>query len=418
MSDTTTAGPGISTRAQAIKPSSTLAVTERAKALRAAGEDVLGFAAGEPDFPTPAAVVEAAKSALDAGQTRYSPSIGDPATRDAIARKLTEENGLPGIEAGNVAVSVGGKHSLYNIFQCLLNPGDEVLLPVPAWVSYAPQIGLSGGVVRELATTVESGFKVTAEQVRESITPASRVLVMNTPSNPCGTMYAPDELREIAAVVAEAAGSIAPRLVVLTDEIYEKIVFGGREHLSMGSIAPIADRVVTCNGLSKAFSMTGWRVGYCAASGEWGKDFIKAVGRLQSQTTSNIPSFILPAIRTALTECADDVAAMRDAFEQRSHLIEQRLRDIPGLAFPSPEGAFYIFTDVSAHFGKTSPSGATIDSAMSFAAALLDEAKVAVVPGEDFGGCGPSCVRLSFACGDDQINEGCDRIAAFVASLG
>ncbi len=418
MSETTTAGPGISERARRIKPSSTLAVTERAKALRAAGEDVLGFAAGEPDFPTPAPIVEAAKRALDEGQTKYSPSIGDAATRAAIAAKLTHENRLRGVEAANVAVSVGGKHSLYNIFQCLLEPGDEVLLPVPAWVSYAPQVELSGGVVRELPTSVESGFKVTPEQVRAAIKPESRVLVVNSPSNPCGTMYAPDELRAIAAVAAEAARTIAPRLVVLTDEIYEKIVFGGREHLSMGSLDSIADRVVTCNGLSKAYSMTGWRVGYCAASGDWGREFIEAIGRLQSQTTSNIPSFILPAIRTALAECSDDVATMREAFERRAHLIEARLRDIPGLVFPSPEGAFYVFADVSAHFGKTTPAGATIDSAMGFAGALLDEAKLAVVPGEDFGGCGDRCIRLSFACGEETISKGCDRLAAFVDSLG
>ncbi|MEL6497512.1 MAG: pyridoxal phosphate-dependent aminotransferase [Planctomycetota bacterium] len=418
MSETTTGGPGISGRAAAIKPSATLAVSERAKALRAAGEDVLGFAAGEPDFPTPQPVVDAAKKALDDGKTKYSPSIGDPPTREAIAAKLTTENGLPGIEAANVAVSVGGKHSLYNIFQCLLDPGDEVLLPVPAWVSYAPQIQLSGGVVRELPTTVESSFKVTPDQVREAISAKSRVLVMNSPSNPCGTMYSPDELRAIAEVIAEAARTTAPRLVVLTDEIYEKIVFGGRQHLSMGSIDSIADRVVTCNGLSKAYSMTGWRVGYCAASGDWGRDFIKAIGRLQSQTTSNIPSFILPAIRTALAECGDDVAKMRDAFEQRSHLIERRLRDTPGLLFPSPEGAFYVFANISEHFGKTTPAGFVIDSATGFASALLDDAKVAVVPGEDFGGCGDRCIRLSFACGEDQINAGCDRLARFVESLG
>ena len=241
---------------------------------------------------------------------------------------------------------------------------------------------------------------------------------MNTPSNPCGSMYSPDELRAIADVVAGASRTTAPRLVVLTDEIYEKIVFGGRSHLSMGSISSIADRVVTCNGLSKAYSMTGWRVGYCAASGDWGREFIKAIGRLQSQTTSNIPSFILPAIRTALAECDDDVARMRDAFEQRSHLLERRLRDIPGLVFPSPEGAIYEFADISKHFGKTTPNATVIDSAMSFAGALLDEAKVAVVPGEDFGGCGDRCIRLSFACSEDQINAGCDRLAAFVESLG
>lgn len=414
---TTTLSPGISLRAGSIPPSSTLAVTERANAMRAAGQDVLSLAAGEPDFPTPAPVVAAAKKALDGGQTKYSPTIGDKATRQAIADKLVTENGISGLGPAHVAVSVGGKHSLYNIFQALLDPGDEVLLPTPAWVSYVPQIRLAGGTAVELPTTVAGGFRVTPEQLRAAITPRSRILVVNSPSNPCGTMYSPRDLRALAGVVAEAARGIAPRLVVLTDEIYEKIVFGGREHLSLGSLPEIADRVVTCNGLSKAFSMTGWRVGYCAAPGDWGKELIGAIGNLQSQMTSNIPTFILPAIRAALTECSETIETMRAAFEARAGLIEGLLRQIPGLAFPSPEGAFYVFADISSHFGKTTPRGARIGSALAFAGALLDEAMVAVVPGEDFGGCGDRCVRLSFACGENQIRAAAERLGGFVSSL-
>jgi aspartate aminotransferase len=414
---TTTQSPGISRRAASIPPSSTLAVTERANAMRAAGQDVLSLAAGEPDFPTPAPVVAAAKKALDAGQTKYSPTIGDKPTRQAIADKLASENGIEGLSPAHVAVSVGGKHSLYNIFQALLDPGDEVLLPTPAWVSYVPQVRLAGGTVVELPTSVAGGFRVSPQQLRAAITPRSRILVINSPSNPCGTMYSPQDLRALAGVVAEAASGIAPRLVVLTDEIYEKIVFGGREHLSLGSLPEIADRVVTCNGLSKAFSMTGWRVGYCAAPGNWGKELIGAIGNLQSQMTSNIPTFILPAIRAALTECAETIETMRAAFESRATLTEGLLRRIPGLAFPSPEGAFYVFADVSSHFGKTTPGGARIGSALAFAGALLDEAMVAVVPGEDFGGCGDRCVRLSFACGDGQIRAAAERLGGFVASL-
>ncbi|MEM9167160.1 MAG: pyridoxal phosphate-dependent aminotransferase [Planctomycetota bacterium] len=418
MAQTSPTGPCIAARAAALKPSSTLAVTERAKALKAQGVDVIGFAAGEPDFPTPASVVEAAKAALDAGMTRYSPSIGDPETRGVIAEKLERENGIRGLSPKHTAVSVGGKHSLSNIFQVILDPGDEVVLPTPAWVSYAPQIRLSGGTVVEVPTAVEGGFKMSPGMLRAAITPRTKAVVINSPSNPCGTMYSPAELEALADTLAEATASTAPRMLVVTDEIYEKIVFGRHPHRSLGSIAAIADRVITCNGLSKAFSMTGWRVGYCAAPGDLGAEIIAAIGRLQSQTTSNIPSFILPAARVALTECADDVERMRQAFAERAKLIEQRLRAIPGIEFPTPEGAFYVFADVSSHFGKSTPSGSLVDSALTFAGAMLDEQKLAVVPGEDFGGIGPRCIRLSFACGEDQINAGLDRLASFVAGLG
>lgn len=408
----------LSERAESLRPSSTLAVAQRARQLKESGEDVLAFAAGEPDFVTPEPIRRAAKDALDRGQTHYAPTLGTPGARAAVARKLTSENGIQGLTPNHVAIGVGGKQCLYNIFQALLSPGDEVLLPVPAWVSYRPQIELSGGTVVELPTTPEAGFKITTDQLRAAITPRSRVLVLNSPSNPCGTMYAPDQLRAIARVVADAAASIAPNLVVVTDEIYEKILYGGRTHLSPGSIPEIAGRTVTVNGLSKAYAMTGWRVGYAACPGAMGLRLIDAIDKVQSQTTSGIPTFIMPAIETALSGvCDPEVRAMTEAFAKRAKLIEGRMREIPGLSFPSPEGAFYVFADVSAHFGKRSPGGTQIRSALTFAEALLADQKMAVIPGEDFGGCGEKCIRISFACGEDQISRGMDRLAAFVGLL-
>ena len=297
--------------------------------------------------------------------------------------------------------------------------GDEVLLPVPAWVSYAPQIELSGGKVVELPTDAASGFKITPEQLKAAITPRSRALVINSPSNPCGTMYSPDDLRALARVVSDAAGSVAPNLVVVTDEIYEKILYGGRTHLSPGSLPEIADRTVTVNGLSKAYAMTGWRIGYAACPGAFGLELIGAIDKIQSQMTSGIPTFLMPAIEVALSGACDaEIKTMTEAFAKRAKLIEGRMREIPGLKFPSPEGAFYVFADVSVHFGKKAPDGTQVNSALSFAEALLANQKMAVVPGEDFGGCGDKCIRISFACSEDQINAGMDRLGAFVDSLG
>jgi aspartate aminotransferase len=409
--------PGLSIRANSLKPSATLAVAQKARQMRAAGEDVLAFAAGEPDFITPEPIRKAAKDALDAGQTHYAPTLGTPSAREAIAHKLGSENDIKGLTPKHVAIGVGGKLCLFNAMQVLINPGDEVLLPVPCWVSYAPQARLAGGEIVEIETTGEAGFKVTPDQLRAAITPKSRVLILNSPSNPCGTMYSPEELRALASVIAEAAKTIAPRLVLITDEIYEKIIYGGRRHLSMGSINEIAERTVTVNGLSKAYAMTGWRVGYAACPGKFGLELIAAIDRLQGQVTSGIPTFIMPAIEVALTQCSSEVAKMVEAFSTRAKLIDARLREILGMNFPSPEGAFYVFPDVSEHFGKTSADGTKISSAMTFADALLTNQKMAVVPGEDFGGPGEKHIRISFACSEDQINAGMDRLAKFVGSL-
>jgi aspartate aminotransferase len=428
MSTSTQSSPTLSRRVSELKPSITVALNNRAKAMKASGIDVLGFAAGEPDFDTPQAIKDAAIKAMQAGQTKYAPTLGDMPTRQCIADKLSRENNIPGLDGEDrgehVAIGVGGKHVLYNSIQCLIDPPQdgeqpwEMILPTPAWVSYRPICELAGGVVREIVAGPESDFRITPEQLREAITPRSRVLVINSPSNPCGTMYSESDLRALAQVVYESR-ELAPNLVVLTDEIYEKIVYGEHAHFSIGSIPEIADRVITLNGMSKAYAMTGWRIGYAAMPGEFGKSFIKAMGKLQGQMTTNITSFNYPAIREALTnaDVAKEVDSMRQAFAKRAGLIMNRLAEIPGVTCPTPTGAFYVFPDVSGLFGKTSAKGSVVNSATSLCEAMLDEAHIAFVPGEDFGGISGNHLRISFACSEEQINAGMDRFKAFAENL-
>lgn len=413
----------IAHRVAAMKPSSTLAVNSKAAALRARGEKILSFAAGEPDFDTPQRIKQAAIDALNRGETKYCPVPGDMETRKVVAEKLAQDNRIPGVTAEHVVLSSGGKHSLYLLFQTLIDPPAqgqppaEVILPVPAWVSYAPQIELAGGRVVEVRTSPTSDFKMSPDQLRAAITPRSRALVINSPSNPCGTMYTPAELRALADIVAHAAETIAPELVIISDELYEKVIFGGIEHLSIGSLPNVAERTITVNGLSKAFAMTGWRIGYAAGTADFGLRVSKGMQTLQSQSTTSIATFELAAVRVALTQCADDVERMRQAFARRAALIHSLISTIPGLVSPRPTGAFYVFPDLSAHFNKRSPAGTLINSAASFAGALLDEHRVACVPGEDFGSGGEKSCRFSFACSDDDIREGMSRLAEFIASL-
>lgn len=413
----------LSRRVNRLKPSATLAVNQAAADLKKQGVDVLSFAAGEPDFGTPERITDAAIAALRAGKTKYGPVPGDADCRQAIAEKLTRENHIAGITSDHVVVSSGGKHSLALLFEALLDPPEpgepalEVVLPTPAWVSYEPQVQLAGGTVVEIPTTAASDFKATPAQFDAAITANTRAVIINSPSNPCGTMYSPDELRAIADAIAKAAADRAPDLVVISDELYEKILLADIPHLSPGSLPAIAERTITVNGLSKAFAMTGWRIGYFAMPGAAGLALAKAVSKLQSQSTTSIPTFLMPAIRVALTQCVEEVEQFRVTFQRRGALITELMGAIPGLALPRPTGAFYAFPDVSAHFGKRSLKGAAINSALSFAAALLDEQHVACVPGEDFGTNGERCCRFSFACSDEQIREGMARLAAFVGSL-
>ncbi len=404
----------LSQRITNLKSSATLALTAKVKALNAAGADVIGFAAGEPDFDTPQHIKQAAIDALNAGQTHYMPVPGDPGARQAIADKLRNDNAI-NCSADDIVITTGGKHAIYLALQCLVDAdrGAQVLVPTPAWLSYRPMIELAGGAVVEVLGSADNDFKITAQQLQDAITDRSVALIINSPSNPCGTMYSPDELRELATVIERH-----PQLTVISDEIYEKLIFGGVDHFSIGSVQAIADRVITINGLSKAYAMTGWRIGYaCAPAPGIDRVMAKAISRLQGQMTSHITSFCYAAIVAALTNAADDVERMRQEFARRAVIIHDRLTAIPGIRCPKPTGAFYVFPDISATFGKRSGGGRLIDSAMSFAEALLEEANVAVVPGDDFGGCGTHHVRLSFACSEQQIEEGCRRIREWIEAL-
>jgi aspartate aminotransferase len=408
----------LSDRVNSLKPSATLAVDARVKALRALGVDVIGFGAGEPDFDTPQPIKQAAIDALNAGKTKYAPTEGDVAARQSIAVKLKTENGIECDQiGGDVIISNGGKHSLYLALQCLLDPphdgkNQEVILPTPAWVSYRPMAELAGGVVVEVPGAVENDFKITAKQLERAITPRSAVFIINSPSNPCGTMYSPDELRALAAVLEKH-----PQITIITDEMYEKLIYGKDKHFSLGSIPSIAQRTITVNGLSKAYAMTGWRIGYACCPGE-GAKVIKAMAKLQGQMTSNITSFNYPAIVQALKpESQATVEAMRQKFAQRAELIHALLCAMPDVRCPKPTGAFYVFPDISAHFGKMSPCGKRIVSALTFAEAMLEDVKVAVVPGEDFGEIARNHVRMSFACSEQNIIEGCERMSRWLQSL-
>ncbi len=400
-----------------MKESATLAVGARTAALKAQGVDVVGFAMGEPDFDTPTSIKRAAIKALEAGMTKYAPTAGDKPTREAIARKLREENGIQ-CRGEDVTITVGAKHAVYMALQTMIEPGrgDEVLLPTPAWVSYRPLIELAGGVCVEVAGTIEHGFRVSADQIARAITPRTVGILLNSPSNPCGIVYPPAELRAIVDVVA-----LHPKIAIISDEIYEKLIFPeiapGISHWSPGSDPRVADRTVTINGMSKAYAMTGWRIGYmCAPSGQG--QFMREVIKLQGQMTNSIASFFLPAIIEALSPATvPEVESMRAAFAARAKLIHRLLTAIPGFQTVQPTGAFYSFPNIGALLGKKSPGGRIIDSAQAFSEALLAEAHVAVVPGEDFGECAREHIRFSFACSEAQIEKGIARVDAFVRSL-
>jgi aspartate aminotransferase len=416
--------PLLSRRALALKPAATLAIASKAKALAEQGVNVIGFSLGEPDFDTPKAIRDAAIEALNAGQTHYMPTLGDPATRAAVADKLWRENNIAGLTPQHVAISVGVKHSLYNLCQALLDPptpGEqppEAILPVPAWVSYGPITELAGGKLIEARTRADQGFKLTPELFKSLVSPRTRIVFLNSPSNPCGIVYTERELRALASAMAEAARTVAPNLVIITDEIYEKIVYGQHAHFSIGSIPEIAERTVTVNGMSKAFAMTGWRIGYCACPGEFGKTLIQAIDRLQGQMTNNITSFTYAAVRTALSGACDaEVSQMRGAFGSRAKHIFGLAQRVPGMKAFMPDGAFYLFPDISAWLGKKTAKGSLLVSSRHVAEALLDEAHVAVVPGEEFGGEGERHIRISFACRESMIDDGMARIKAFAEGL-
>lgn len=409
----------LSRRVQSLTESSTLAASARAKALQAKGVDVVGFGAGEPDFSTPAPICRAAIEALESGMTHYVATAGAPAARRTIAEKLERENGVP-CAAEDVVITVGAKHAIYLVLQCLLDPpregeaASEVILPTPAWVSYRPLVELAGGAVVEVPSSLDSGFRVDPQRIAAALTPRTAAIVLNSPSNPCGTVMSPDDIRALEVVLKDRAD-----VVVISDEIYEKLIYPevepGVQCLSPGSLAGLRERTITINGMSKAYAMTGWRIGYAACPR--GSGLAPEMIKLQGQMTNNITSFVYPAIIEALTRGGAEVERMRLAFAERAQLFHGLLSAIPGIETVRPGGAFYLFPRISRLFGRRSPAGVLIDSASAFADALLEEAAVAVVPGEDFGGPGREHIRLSFACSPEEIRKGCERISRFVESL-
>jgi aspartate aminotransferase len=414
MSETVTARAAIelSQRAKSIPPSLTLAISQRANDLKAQGRDILSFGTGEPDFATPANICAAASKALMEGDTHYAPVPGPLAAREAIAAKLRADNAIT-CTASDIVISPGAKMSINLALQVLVDPGcgHEVLMPTPCWVSYPAMIELAGATPVEISADARSGFMITPEELEAAITPNSRAIILNTPSNPCGTMYTPERLAQLAAVLERHE-----HVAIIADEIYEKLIYTDTPHFSLGAIPSIADRVITINGLSKAYAMTGWRLGYACVPGDGGA-VAAAMGKLQSQLVTSATSFAMAAIPEAIGHSADAVNEMQKAFAQRAVLMEGLVGKWPEVTCTPPMGAFYVFPDVSGHFGKTSPSGKAISDSMSFAAALLDDTGVAVVPGGGFGGCGDNHVRLSFACGESQIQEGCNRICTWLQTL-
>ena len=394
----------VAARVAAIPESPTLAVSARAKALRAAGEPVIGFGAGEPDFPTPVHVVEAAqRAAADPVNHRYSPAAGLPALREAITAKAMAD--APGLEVdpGMVTVTNGGKHALFQLFLSLVDPGDEVIVPAPFWVSYPEMVKLAGGTVVPVATDVDSGFRVTVEQLEAARTERTKALVFVSPSNPTGAVYPPEETAAIGRWAAEHG------IWVVTDEIYQHLVYGDATFSSLPVVAPeAADHTVIVNGVAKTYAMTGWRVGWTIAPHE----LARATATLQSQSTSNVNNVAQHAALAALTGPQDAVAMMHDAFDRRRRLAVELLQAIPGVRVAEPEGAFYVFPDLGEVLGREI-GGVRVDTTLELAAVLLDRAQVALVPGEAFGA--PGSVRISYALGDEDLEDGLTRIRTALA---
>jgi aspartate aminotransferase len=389
----------ISARIAAIAESATLAVDAKAKALKAAGENVIGFGAGEPDFPTPSHIVEAAVAACrDPKNHRYTPTPGLPELREAIAHKTKRDSGYD-CAPEQVVVTNGGKHAVYNTFQVLCDPGDEILLPAPYWTSYPETITLGGGVPIVLPTSEPDGFRVTVEQLEAARTPRTKALLFVSPSNPTGAVYPPSEVEAIGRWAAEHG------IWVITDEIYEHLTFGDHVFSSMPTLVPeIADRCIVLNGVAKTYAMTGWRVGWMIGP----SDVIKATTNLQSHSTSNVSNVAQAAALAAVRGDLEAVAEMRNAFERRGRMMHDLLSGIPGVTCLAPQGAFYCFPSFEGVLGKTI-SGRTPQNSLELCELLLEVAKVAVVPGEAFGA--PGYARLSFALGDDDLGEGVRRIA-------
>ena len=393
----------LSARVAGIAESATLAVDAKAKALKAAGRPVIGFGAGEPDFPTPDYIVQAAiAAASEAKWHRYTPAAGLPALREAIAAKTLRDSGFE-VEASQVLVTNGGKQAIFNAVASLIDPGDEVIIQAPYWVTYPEVVAVFGGVPVPVVTDESSGYRATVEQLEAARTERTKMLIFVSPSNPTGAVYSADQIGAIGQWAVEHD------IWVLTDEIYEHLIYGDATFASLPTLVPeISDRCVVVNGVAKTFAMTGWRVGWMIGP----KDIVKGAANLQSHATSNVSNIAQVAALTAVSGPLDAVAEMRTAFDRRRRTIVSMLNDIPGITCPEPEGAFYAYPSVKGVLGK-SINGTVIDSSMTLADVALDVAEVAVVPGEAFGT--PGYLRMSYALGDDDLAEGVTRLGKLIA---
>jgi len=393
----------LSVKIGSVEESQTLALTKQAAQLRARGIDVVSLTAGEPDFNTPEHVKEAAIRAIGENFTHYTANPGIPDLITAIIEKFATKNGLV-FSPSQILVSCGAKHSIFNALLAICNPGDEVIIPAPYWVSYPEMAKIADGVPVVVPTTRETGFKLTPEALGKAVTPRSKVLIINTPSNPTGSVYSRGELEALAPLI-ESSG-----LYVISDEIYEDILYDGLTHQSVAGIGGLADRVVTVSGVSKAYAMTGWRIGYMGGPGE----VISAAAKVQSQSTSNANSIAQKAALAALTGPDDDVRRMVAEFRKRRDLFTAALREIPGMVLDPPGGAFYLFPDVSAYTGARA-GDTVITGDMNLSSYLLERAKVAVVPGTPFGS--PGHIRFSYACSVADITEAASRLTSAFAEL-
>ena len=382
--------PSLSSRAEALQPSLTLAISARAKALQQEGRNICSLSAGEPDFGTPSFIVEASIQALRDGVTRYGPAAGDPVLREAIARKITGENGIP-TSAAEVLVTNGGKQAIYNLFQVLLNPGDEVLIPSPYWLSYPEMARLAGARPVSVASSAADGFRLDVQALEAAVTPATRLLVINSPGNPTGRVLSRDELQQLAELVRRH-----PRLLVMTDEIYEYLLDEGITHHSFAALAPdLKDRCFMVNGFAKGWAMTGWRLGYLSGPAA----VIKAASALQSQSTSNVCSFAQRGAIAAIEGSRDCVREMAVSYNHRRALLVEGLQALPGITLVHPEGAFYAFPQLPQACGDS----------VSFCQKALEQEGLAIVPGGAFGN--DRCVRLSCAVSRETITDGLSRLS-------
>lgn len=394
----------IAERAKKIKPSPTLAVDSKAKEFKAKGVDIVNFGVGEPDFDTPEHIKEAAIKAIKDGFTKYTPVGGIDELKEAIIEKLERDNGLKyGKE--NIIVSCGAKHSLYNIAQALFGPGDEVIIPAPYWVSYPDQVLLNDAKPVIVNTSEDNDFMLGADALKEKITPRTKAIILNYPSNPTGFIYTEKALKEVAEIALKS------NLYIISDEIYEKLIYDGQRHISIASLSEeIKEKTIVVNGLSKSYAMTGWRIGYAAGPAE----IIKAMTKIQSQSTSNPTSIAQKAAVAALRGPQDCVQQMRQEFERRRNYLVEQLNSIPGISCRMPKGAFYAFPSIRNFFGKRTAT-IEINSSMDLSIYLLEKAMVALVPGSAFGAEG--YIRISYATGMDNLSRGIERIRKALEEL-